>query len=333
MGGRPTGWRSASGQRYKNDMECGLERPIKTQWLAVFALVICAAFWSLNGPLIKLLHAEHVPEITIACYRSLLGGLVFVPFALRRVNTLRRVHPAWPIAGVLTFTLMTASFVKATTMTAAANAILLQYTSPIWIFLLSPLLLKERPGRAEGAVLLVAMLGIGVIFSGNMRAGVAPLLIGLLSGFGYGSLTLVLRGLRPVSPTVVAAVNAFGSGALLALPVALSATFVLTPKQWGLMLLLALVQFTLPYVLFSWALQRIEAHRAGLIVLLETVLNPIWTYLLVGEVPPPATLAGGPLILLGVGGWLVLGWRRERIMALAATETVARAAPLEPKRR
>ena len=63
------------------------------------------------------------------------------------------------------------------------------------------------------------------------------------------------------------------------------------------MLLLSLVQFTLPYVLFSWALQRVEAHRAALILLLETVLNPLWTYLLVGgwRKPPRAAARGFPV--------------------------------------
>lgn len=278
----------------------------RDRWLAVGALLLCAALWSLNGPLIKLLGRGDVPGVTIACYRSLLGGLIFLPFALPRLGTLRRVRVGWPIATVVTFTMMTATFVIATTMTAAANVIILQYTSPIWVFLLSPLLLKERPGRAEGLVLLLAMAGVGIIFAGRAEANLAALVLALVSGLGYGSLTVLLRALRPVSPTVVAAANALGSGVLLAGPVAVWGTFVLTPDQWALMLLMALVQFTLPYFLFSWALQRLEAHRVALIVLLEAILNPTWTFLLVGEVPPPATLVGGPLILLSVAGWLVL---------------------------
>jgi len=280
--------------------------------LAILALILCAALWSLNGPLIKLLDGQHVPALTIACYRSLLGGLVFAAFARRRLDTLRNVAPAWPIAAVLAFTLMTASFVIANTLTSAANAIILQYTSPIWVFLLSPLLLRERPGRVEGLVLLVAMAGVGVIFAGGRGADLTGLLVALFSGLGYGTLTVLLRKLRPVSPVVVAAANALGSGLLLIVPVAVWGRFGLTTYEWVLMLVLSLVQFTAPYVLFSWALQRVEAYRAALIVLLEAVLNPLWTYLIVHEAPAPATLLGGPLILAGVAGWLLLAWRRER---------------------
>jgi DME family drug/metabolite transporter len=282
------------------------------RWLGTPTLIACAALWSLNGPLIKLLSQTGVPGITTACYRSLIGGLVFLPLALGRLGTLRSVGPVWPMAAVVTFTVMTASFVIANTLTAAANAIILQYTSPIWVFLLSPLLLRERPARAEGVALLISMAGVGVIFSGSPDTSPVGLLVALTSGAGYGALTVLLRRLRLVSPAVVAAMNAFGSGVLLLAPVAVWGQFGLTAQQWGLMLLLALVQFTLPYLLFSWALQRVEAHRAALILLLETVLNPIWTYLVVREAPPLATLVGGPLVLAGVLVALGLAWRRWR---------------------
>ncbi len=280
-------------------------------WLGVGALLLCATMWSLNGPLIKLLDQEKVPAITIACYRSLFGGLLFIPFVLRRGWTIRNVRPAWPVFSVLAFTLMTAFFVKATTETAAANAIILQYTSPVWVFLLAPLLLRERLRWRDGVVLLLAMTGVAIIFCGHKIEEVPPLFYGLLSGVGYGSLTVALRGLRRVDPGTVVAINFLGSGLLLVPAVAAWGTFGLTGYQWFLVMMLSVVQMALPYLLFSWALRYVEAHRAALIVLLETVLNPVLTYLMIGEHVPPATLMGGPLILVSVVGWLVLTWRRE----------------------
>ena len=287
----------------------GIPKP--RPWLGVLLLIACTALWSLNGPLIKLLGREGVPGITIACYRSLWGGLVFLPFAWPRRGSLSRVRPRWALASVATFTLMTVTFVIATTKTAAASAIILQNTSPIWVFLLSPLLLREYPGRTDALVLLIAMAGVFVIFSGSPHADLAGMTIAIVSGFGYGSLIVVLRALRPVNPSVVACLNALGSGLLLLAPVIWQHALWMSPHALALMALMALVQFTLPYMLFSAALQHIEAHRASLILLLETILNPVWTYLAVGEVPPRATLLGGPLILAGVAGWLILTWRRE----------------------
>lgn len=281
----------------------------RMSWWAIVLLIVCAALWSLNGPLIKLLTQAGVPGVTTACYRSLFGGVIFLPLALRGRSTLRRVAIGWPIGSVLAFTLMTACFVIATTQTAAANAIILQYTSPIWVFLLSPLLLHERLRLSDGLVLALAMGGVAIIFCGHATTEAPALLVGLASGLGYGSLTVALRGLRRVDPSTVVALNFLGSGLLLLPAVAIWGTFWLNGYQFVLMLILSLVQMAIPYLLFSWALQRVEAHRAALIVLLETVLNPVLTYLVVGERVPTATLIGGPLILVSVVGWMLLTWR------------------------
>jgi DME family drug/metabolite transporter len=280
-------------------------------WIGAFLLIACAGLWSLAGPLIKLLDEAGVSGITIACYRSLLGGMVFLPLGLRRWRTLRNVPIGWPIGSVLVFTLMTACFVIATTQTAAANAIILQYTSPVWVFLLSPLLLRERPRLSEALVLALALLGMAIIFLGHPTGDVPALSVALASGLGYGSLTVALRGLRRVAPSTVVALNFVGSGLLLVPAVAIWGSFFLSGYQLGLMLVLSVIQMALPYLLFSWALQYVEAHRAALIVLLEPVLNPLWTYLVVGEPVPEPTLVGGPLILLSVVGWMLLIWRRE----------------------
>jgi drug/metabolite transporter (DMT)-like permease len=60
------------------------------------------------------------------------------------------------------------------------------------------------------------------------------------------------------------------------------------------------VQMAIPYTLFARGLREIPAPEAGLIGLLEPVLNPIWVWLVHGEVPAPATLVGGSLLLVGV---------------------------------
>jgi drug/metabolite transporter (DMT)-like permease len=188
------------------------------------------------------------------------------------------------------------------------------------VFLLSTLLLHERPALRDGLVLTIAMAGVAVIFFGQATAAWPALSIGLASGIGYGALTVTLRGMRSVTPAVVVALNFFGSGLLLVPLVAGWGAFLLTPYQFFLMMLLSVVQMALPYLIFSWALRRVAAHRAALIVLLEAILNPIWTYLIVGERVPAATLIGGPLILISVVGWILLTWRRERRPARAVAE-------------
>ena len=172
-------------------------------YLAVAALILCATLWSFSGPLIKLLsgaggHISPTSGIAIAFYRSLIGGLFFLPLAWSNRRSMGNVQRRWLVGSVASFTLMTGFFVIATTQTAAANAIVLQNTSAIWVFLLSPILLHERPSLTEGAVLLLAMTGVIIVFTGNGATDMSGLVIAMISGLGYGVLTVVLRALRPV---------------------------------------------------------------------------------------------------------------------------------------
>ncbi|HVP12689.1 MAG TPA: DMT family transporter [Phycisphaerae bacterium] len=297
-------------------------------WLARIVLVLVALFWSLNGPLIKLLSQpqDRLPAVTIACYRSLIGGLVLLLLAWRQFPTLKRVRPGWLVGAVLVFSLMTLTFVVATTRTAAANAIVLQYSAPIWVFLLSPLLLKERFHPTEGLVLLIAMSGVAVIYFMHPAHDKPALLIGLMSGLGYGLVILTLRRLRAADPMAVTAMNFLGSGLLLLPLVGVWGSFAITSsRQLFLLLTLSLVQMSLPYLMFAWALRYVEAHRASLIVLLETIFNPILTYAAVGEPVPRPTLIGGPLILLGVIGWIVVTWRASSVAGSRAAHDQAAA--------
>ena len=123
---------------------------------------------------------------------------------------------------------------------------------------------------------------------------------------------LTVRGLRRVHPATVACVNAIGSALLLLPAVFVWGSFALTGRQFLLMAVLGLVPFAFPYVLYAYAARHVQAYRAALIVLLEIVLTPIWTYLVVGEEPPRSTLVGGVLILVSVATWVLLTWRRAR---------------------
>ena len=300
------------------------------------ALLFAAAIlWSLNGALIKLIadrgHGPH--GVTIAFYRSLIAGLLFVPLARGRLHTLRskrhagggRETPAIAslspsrdrrtfsdlgntvlslrpaaICCVVFFTLMTASFILANIKTEAANAIILQYTSTFWIFGLSPWLLHEKPRRDDLWVLALAMCGIAIIFAGNAATDLPGLALALASGLFYALLTMMIRQMRDSDPAAVTVLNNLGS-ALLLLPVAmLLGGLAVTTRSFVLLVFMGVVQFGFPYYLYALGLARVPAHQAVLITLIEPVLVPVWTYLAVGEEVPATTFIGGGVILLAM---------------------------------
>ena len=122
-------------------------------------LIVAAILWSTNGIFIKIIHEDGAGPagIVIAFYRSFMAALVFTVPAVRRFSGLRYTH--WFIASILAFTLMTVTFIASTTLTTAANAIILQYTSVFWVFALSPLILGESADGLRG------------IFAGTLKEG------------------------------------------------------------------------------------------------------------------------------------------------------------------
>ncbi len=288
------------------DEPANVVTPRTPAWTGVLLIAGAAALWSLNGALIKLMDREHASGVAIAFYRSLIAGLFLLPLARGRFSTLRSSArtriPLRPAAlwCIVFFTLMTLCFVVANVMTEAANAIFLQYTSTFWVFGLSPWLLHERPRRSDLWLLVLAMVGIGIIFAGSSAGGGWGLVVALGSGLFYALLTLMIRMLRGSDPAALTVVNNLGAALLLLTPMLWLGGFALTPRAWVLITIMGVVQFGLPYYLYTLALARLPAFRAALITLLEPVLVPVWTYIAVGETVPTQTLVGGGVIFLAL---------------------------------
>jgi drug/metabolite transporter (DMT)-like permease len=201
---------------------------------------------------------------------------------------------------VLTYTAAISSFVSANKLTTAANAIVLQYTAPIFVFLFSRLVLGEKISRVNGFALIAGMIGVGVISLDSAgepeMAGVA---LALVSGVLFAAYMINLRRTQQVSPIYLTWVN--NAFCALALLFVVSSQLTLTLNQLVILAVMGAVQLGLPYFLFSKGLQSVPLLEASLIALVEPVLNPIWVALTVGEIPSAATLSGGVMILVGLG--------------------------------
>ena len=257
-------------------------------------LILSAAFlWSLAGVFIKFLD---VPPLTIVFYRSLFAGLVFTPF-LRRGS--RRLN-APIVVSALTYTAAISAFVAANKLTTAANAIVLQYTAPIFVFLFSRFVLREKIARLNGLALAVSMVGVAIISLDSAgRPEMAGVLLALLSGLLFAAYMINLRQTADVDPVYLTWINNV-SCAVLLLPV-VSSDLALSSTELGLLIVMGSVQLGMPYFLFSKGLRTVPLQEASLIALVEPVLNPLWVGFVVGEVPSSATITGGVLILFGLG--------------------------------
>lgn len=257
-------------------------------------LILAAAIlWSLAGVFIKFLDLH---PLAIVFYRSLFAALVFMPFVKRR---------DWRADGtivvsVLTYTAAISAFVSANKLTSAANAIVLQYTAPIFVFLFAWFALREKIAKPNLFALCVAMIGIVIISLDSAgepeMAGVA---LALVSGLLFAGYMINLQRTRDISPVYLTLINNLVCALLLFSLV--QGNLALTANQMTMLAVMGAVQLGAPYYLFSKGLRTVSLPEASLIALIEPVLNPLWVALIVGELPSTATVCGGALILFGLG--------------------------------
>ncbi len=286
---------------------------------ARLGIVAAAVLWSLSGafksvlthPTSLGLDRPPLDPAQIAFYRVLFAGLVLTP-TLRRVDLSFR--PAM-IGMVLTFAAMNALFIRALTLGTAANAIFLQYTAPLWVYLAGIWWLGERADRRSTVAVAAGMLGVAVILAGGWsgeRLDVIGLALG--SGVAYAGVILWLRVLRGSSPRWLTVLNHLGSAAVL-FPDA--ARFGLpTTGQLAWLFLFGAIQMGLPYWLMARSLQTINPSEAAMLSLLEPILNPLWAYLVspTEELPGTTTWIGGALILVGIA---YRYWPRRRLETIS----------------
>jgi drug/metabolite transporter (DMT)-like permease len=268
-------------------------------------IAMAALLWSTSGAFTKVLTLDtglglDVPKIDplqIAFYRVLFAGLVLLPTLRCGDLTFRPLMLA--MAGC--FALMNATFVSALALGTAANAILLQYTGPMWMYLASVWWLGEPPDRRSFAALLLGVLGIGIIVWGGRReAQLDVIAIALTSGVAFAGVIICLRIVRDSSPRWLTVWNHLAS-ALVLLPWVWHQPLP-TAGQICVLIAYGAGQMALPYWLMARSLKVVSPQEAGTISLLEPLLNPLWAYLVSGEQPSLYTLAGGAFIL-GALAW------------------------------
>ncbi len=282
-------------------------------------IVAAALLWSLSGGFTKVLTQETflhlgtpaVPGLQIAFYRALCAGLVLVPALRPRDISFRRTM----LAMMTCFAVMNALFVLAMAWGQAANAIWLQYTGPMWMYLASVWWLKEPADRRSSVALAIGIVGIAVIvWGGRQEAQLLVVGIALGSGVAYAGVIISLRVLRGASSRWLTVLNHLWS-ALVLIPFLWSMSPAQpTIAQLVVLFLFGTVQMALPYWLVARGLRVVSPQEAGMITLLEPLLNPVWAYLVAPEteVPSTYTLAGGAFIL-GALAWRY--WPRKTTRA------------------
>lgn len=257
---------------------------------SVILLVGAVVLWSTSGLFIKL---SSLNPLALAGGRSAITALVLLAW-------IGKPHFTWSasqIGGALSMVLTFVMFVTATQLTSAANAILLQFTAPLYVALFGGWFLGERPKSYDWWTMAAIIAGMVLFFGDALsRGGILGNILAMCSGVTLAWMTLFLRKERGNSASTILLGNILT--ALIGLPFLL-----LSPPQpvdWAILLFLGVLQLGIPFIMYSLSLRHLEALEAILIQTLEPILNPIWVFLVVGERPGPLALLGGALVILAV---------------------------------
>lgn len=254
-----------------------------------------ALLWSTGGLFIKW---TTLSTFELSFGRSLLAALTVAFFTRRKgFGFNRRTF----LASIL-YAALLLLFVLATKTTTAANAIFLQYTAPIYVLLLEPILYKEKFHLSDLITVAACLVGMSLFFVGRLRPeDVSGNLAALGSGLCFAFYFLLLRhsDLKKVNP---GASVIYGN--LLIVLVTAPAGLAVIPHLFtrGLgdliaVLYLGIVQIGLAYTLFTLGMSRgVRSLDAGIVGYIEPVLNPIWVFLFLGERPSASAIIGGTII-------------------------------------
>lgn len=261
-------------------------------------VLTAALLFSTGGAAVK---ACSLSGWQIASFRSGLAALALL--ALMPSARRRWTRHTWAVGLAYAGTMIL--YVVANKLTTAANTIFLQDTAPLYILVLSPLLLGEPGRRRDLAFMLILAAGMCLFFVGAQPASAtAPRpMLGNVLALGAGVCwAFTLIGLRRLgrsgrgdgAAAAVACGNVIACLAVapLALPVGPSSA-----GDWASIIFLGMFQIALAYVFLTRGMRRVPALEASLLLLVEPILNPIWAFFAHREVPTPWAIFGGAIVL------------------------------------
>ncbi len=281
--------------------------------LGLAYLFTAALFTSLAGIVLRLV--EEAGGWQVLFYRS--AGLVvtLALFSLWRYRgaTGRAFHAVGRAGLVAALCLATAFslFIFALFETTVANVVFTVGLAPFFAALFAWLALREALSAGTWVAMLVALIGIGLMFGDGLVAGTLKgNALALGCSLGYSAALVAMRKGRTVD--MIPAVCLAGLLAALVAATMAPAGLAVSGRDFGLAASLGVVQLGFQYMLVTAAIRHVPAAEVALVGRLTLVLAPLWVWLGVGEVPSGLTLAGGVIILLALSGHGLQALRRGR---------------------
>ncbi len=285
-----------------------MEKRAKTSRFGVGFFVISALCFSLGGVLVK-----SVPwgVMSLCGARSLLAAIEILVYM--KIRGHRLVIDKSTVFCGLAMTLQGLLYILANRMTTAANAIVLQYTAPIFIILFTWLLFREKPTKLDIGAVFVILFGVVLFFIDSISGGgMAGNVIAVISGVAYSFVFMMKK--FPGSDSLSSVFIGCVFGAVVGLPFVFGESDFSGGVIVGV-LLIGLIQFGLAYICIAEGLNSVAPLTASLISMIEPVLNPILAAVVLHEYLGVMAFVGAAVVIGGVCVYNVLKEREGKKQA------------------
>lgn len=272
--------------------------------LAILQMLICAFLWSTGGIFIKLIPWN---PFVIAGGRSLIAAatvFVFVKITKTKIRFDRRALVIGFFMSVNFF-----CFIIANKLTTAANAIVIQFTNPLFLMAFSALLFGTRFRKSDILAVILTLLGIALFFFDSIEGGyIAGNLVAILGGVMIAGTLLSIGGGTEESRMGGILVGHLIT-AVVGLPFAFFTENPVSTVPLLSILALGVVQLGIPYILLILSTRQCPPLACSLLGALEPLLNPVWVAIFNGETPGLFALIGGVIVIVSVSGWVI--WQQR----------------------
>lgn len=263
-------------------------------------IAFCAILWSSGGLFIKVLTLD---AFQISFYRSLIAAATIYVITLVQGRRLRFDLDPVSFLCSISYAFILVLFVMATKLTTAANAIFLQFTAPIYLLVLEPLFLKTKFEKRNLIALIFCFIGMTLFFFGRLDfSGIQGNILAICSGICFALFSLFLKWKKQLHKSDNTIANIIAGNllvCLLCLPLVYDKLLIESAQLW-ILLFMGAFQIGISYMIFNEGIKYVSATESMIIAMLEAILNPVWVFIGVGEVPTMYSIIGSVIILLAV---------------------------------
>lgn len=274
--------------------------------LGVLYVVLSAICFATGGVLIKSVSWSSVCINGVRCLFALPMMLGFM-----KITRHKFVFNKAVLFGAVANLAMSLTFVSATKLTTAANAIVLQFTMPAFLIVFLLLFWKQKPDALQLITVFASFVGILFFFYESLSGGgMLGNILAVISGAFYAVVFLLKK--IPDADFESSVVLSYIASFLICIPFLFRETDFGAGNLLGV-LALGIVQIGCAYIFLTLGLSSVQPVAASLISMIEPVLNPIMVALVLGETIGWISLCGAVIVLGSATVYNVINARRSEI--------------------